>query len=642
MWELIATLTLLLPLMSSIINGLLRNKLCKRHAIVIAIVSIILTFVLSIFLFDHVGIGHQVIHKTFFTWFYIKDLSVNWGMYIDSLGAIMLLLVTLVSSIVHVYSLGYMSDDNEIVKYLSFLSLFTFFMLALIMSDNLLQMFFGWEGVGLCSYLLIGFWYKKDSANKAAMKAFIVNRLADVALILGIIILINYTGHSDFQYILTHANMLSLETCYIFGISFKIIDIICILLLIGCMGKSAQLGFHVWLPDAMEGPTPVSALIHAATMVTAGVFLIVRCSYLFQYSPPVLNIISFVGGTTCLFAAVMAVAERDLKKIIAYSTSSQLGYMFLAIGASSYNNAIFHLITHGFFKSLLFLSAGNVIHTCREQDIFKLGGLASRMPITYGNFLFGSMALIGVYPLAGFYSKDLILESVYNNGNIGHVLFYLGNFVAILTAIYSMKTILFVFHGKTKIHLAFYTHIEEVPNLMNVALNLLVAGSFFTGMVGYYLLSMDKISGYFANSIVQRPNIHLSYYLSSLPMISGTLGILFTIYIYNKYAFNLGKTYKLDKNSFFVRLLENKFYFDKAYDALFVNSTKYSSQILYIFDILVIERITSRLTARIANCFSRNVSRLHTGYIFDYNIVIVCFFVVGISFLLFTNYVWNR
>ncbi|MCC8369445.1 MAG: NADH-quinone oxidoreductase subunit L [Rickettsia endosymbiont of Oxypoda opaca] len=530
----IALLIVILPLASAIINGALCLVVNKKYASIISTSAIIISALFSLYIFYYTGLNQNIIHITLGKWFEIAKFKVNWAIYVDQLTAIMFLVVTCVSSVVHVYSLGYMAEDTGLPKFLSFLSLFTFFMLMLVSADNFLQLFFGWEGVGLCSYLLIGFWYKKEVANKAAIKAFIVNRIGDFAFILGIIAIIFYCRSANFTEVFLAAKELANAPVNLFGFLPSRLDIICLLLFIGCMGKSAQIGLHVWLPDAMEGPTPVSALIHAATMVTAGVFLVARCSYLFEYSPAILQFITIIGGITCLFAASIAIAQSDIKKIIAYSTCSQLGYMFLACGVSAYNTAIFHLVTHAFFKALLFLSAGSVIHAIHEQDIFKMGGLRDKMPVTYGNFLIGSLALIGIYPLSGFYSKDLILESVYSAGSF---MFIFGIIAAILTAIYSMKIIILVFHGKTKLAHDVFEHAHEPPSIMNNPLTILVAGSFFCGMIGYYLLSIDKPGGYFHESIfslhIYRLLInHPPLYIKMLPMVVGIIGIIIGICVY--------------------------------------------------------------------------------------------------------------
>ena len=431
--QIAAILIVFLPLLSGIINGTFCQRLSKNQAGIISCSAIILSSLLACLVFYHVGIKGNIIHIKIAEWVQIDNIKINWAIYIDQLTAIMFLVVTWVSAVVYIYSLGYIEESETLPRFLSFLSFFTFFMLSLVSADNILQLFFGWEGVGFCSYLLIGFWYYKDSANSASIKAFIVNRIGDFAFILGIIIIIIYSGYADFAGIFSKAQVLSEIKFNIYGVELSRLDIICLLLFIGCMGKSAQIGLHIWLPDAMEGPTPVSALIHAATMVTAGVFLVVRCSYLFEYSPIMLQIIASIGAITCLFAASIAITQNDIKKIIAYSTCSQLGYMFLACGVSAYNAAMFHLVTHAFFKALLFLSAGNVIHACHEQNIFKMGGLKDKMPITYCNFWVGSLAIIGICPLAGFYSKDLILESAYQANSLSY--FVLGIIAAVLTAV---------------------------------------------------------------------------------------------------------------------------------------------------------------------------------------------------------------
>jgi len=620
-------LIIMLPLLSGIINGIFCQYLTRKQSGFIASIALVITALLAILVFYCIGINQQIVHFTLIEWLKIGTLKVNWAIYVDSLTAIMFIVVSWVSAIVHIYSLGYMAEDEHLPKFLSFLSFFTFFMLSLVSADNFLQLFFGWEGVGFCSYLLIGFWYKKELANKAAIKAFIVNRVADFAFILGIITIIIYFGSADFTSVFAKAKGLSQVK---FGYSYSVVDITCLLLFIGCMGKSAQIGLHVWLPDAMEGPTPVSALIHAATMVTAGVFLLARCSFLFEYSPYVLQLIAIIGGITCLFAATIAITQSDIKKIIAYSTCSQLGYMFLACGVSAYNSAIFHLVTHAFFKALLFLSAGSVIHACHEQNIFKMGGLKDKLPITYSNFLIGSLALIGIYPLAGFYSKDLILESAYNAGSVvGNIVFVLGIITALLTAIYSMKIIMLVFHGKTRLDKNIFDHVHET-NIMNIPLSILVAGSFFAGMIGYYLLSIDKPNGYFFHSIFsihayQRLIHHLPLYIKLLPIIIGIIGIIIGVYLYRK----VKQTAEI---GIIERILRNKYYFDEIYDYLVVRSVNILSKLLNFFDQNIIDRFGPGGFAKITNYWGYLVTRTQTGYIFNYTLYVVLFMVICITF----------
>lgn len=397
------------------------------------------------------------------------------------------------------------------------------------------------------------------------------------------------------------------------------------------MGKSAQIGLHIWLPVAMEGPTPVSALIHAATMVTAGVFLVARCSYLFEYSIGVLHFNAIIGGITCIFAATIAIVQDDIKKIIAYSTCSQLGYMFLACGVSAYNAGIFHLVTHAFFKALLFLSAGSVIHACHEQNIFKIGGLKDKMPITYCNFLIGSLVLVGIYPLAGFYSKDAILELAYSSSGIGTIVFILGILAAVLTAIYSMKIILLVFHGKTRLTIDI-NHVHESPNIMNGPLSILVAGSFFAGMIGYYILSFDKANGYFLDSIFnihiyQILAIHPPLYIKLLPMVLGLIGIVLGTYFYRRIKEKI-------KIGFIENLLVHKYYFDEVYDFVIVRLVTNLSKLCNLMDQRVIDRFGPNSFAKTVNYFGFLVSRLQTGYVFNYTLYIVLCIVVYITFFI--------
>ena len=649
MYQSIAITIIMLPLASSIINGSLVRVIDKKLAQVIATGFLSLSAVFSSIIFCYTGFGH-IIHIKLLPWIEVGNFKVHWSIYIDQLTSIMFIVVTWVSSVVHIYSLGYMAEDKGIVRFLSFLSLFTFFMLMLVSSDNFLQLFFGWEGVGFCSYLLIGFWYSKESANKAAMKAFITNRASDFAFILGIITIIVYCDSANYKDVFSSAELLSNTEIFL---HFSILDIICLLLFIGCMGKSAQIGLHVWLPDAMAGPTPVSALIHAATMVTAGVFLVARCSYLFEYSPIVLQFITIIGGVTCLFAASIAIMQSDIKEIIAYSTCSQLGYMFMACGVSAYNSGIFHLVTHAFFKALLFLSAGNVIHAVHRQDICKMGDLRNKMPVTYGNFLIGSLALIGIYPLGGFYSKDSILEAAYSSRSF---MFIFGIAAAILTAIYSMKIIMLVFHGKTKLEKDVFEHAHEAAKIMNHPLILLVAGSFFSGMIGYYLLSMDKPNGYFHESLF---NLHIyklitdhpPLYIKLLPMVAGIVGIVTGIYLYKsstvmpfpqKWASNKNTNSWIlcqDRGVTLISsILHNKYYFDKIYNVLIVKPINCLAYLFYLGDQKIIDRFGPNGFSQVLNCFSIITSKTQTGYVFNYTLYIVSFIVVTISYFVWKGF----
>lgn len=624
-------LIIFLPLVSGVINGMFCKKFSNRLAGQISSSSIVITVLCAVVIFIKAGIEQDTLHTVIASWINIDSLSANWSIYVDQLTAIMFLLVTAVSAVVHIYSLGYMRDDRNLPKFLAYLSLFTFFMLSLVSADNFLQLFFGWEGVGLCSYLLIGYYYQKESANEAAIKAFIVNRIGDFAFIIGIVMIIIYTGSIDFEHVFALSENLSNATLHIFDIEFVILDIICLMLFFGCMGKSAQIGMHVWLPDAMEGPTPVSALIHAATMVTAGVFLVARCSYMFEYSPSVLQIITVVGAVTCLFAALVAIAQVDIKKIIAYSTCSQLGYMFFACGVSAYQAGIFHLVTHGFFKALLFLSAGSVIHACHEQDIFKMGELRTKMPITYANFWMGSLAIIGIFPFAGFYSKDLVLESAYGAGSVGNFAFILGILAAILTAIYSLKIIMLTFHGKTRLGKDIFKHVHESPKIMNIPLLVLVAGTLFAGMIGYYILGISSPYGFFSGSIfnlhISDQNHHVEFGIQLLPFIVGIVGMMFGTYVYK------GKMFEAiaGRMKFVYCVLKNKFFFDEAFDKLFVIPTRYLSCLARMFDIKIIDRFGPDGFSITTRGFSWCMCQIQTGYIFNYAFYIIFAIVVCIT-----------
>lgn len=633
--QIAAILIVFLPLLAGIINGLFCQRISKNRAGIISSSAIIISSFLACLVFYHVGINGKIIHITLAEWLRIDNIKIDWAIYIDQLTAIMFLVVTWVSAVVYIYSLGYMQEDDALPKFLSFLSFFTFFMLTLVSAGNLMQLFFGWEGVGFCSYLLIGFWYQKESATLAANKAFIVNRLGDFAFILGIIMIIVYSGCADLAGIFSKAEVLSEVKFSVFELEFSRLDIICLLLFLGCMGKSAQIGLHVWLPDAMEGPTPVSALIHAATMVTAGVFLVVRCSYLFEYSPIILQIMAIIGAITCIFAATVAIAQKDIKKIIAYSTCSQLGYMFLACGVSAYNAAIFHLVTHAFFKALLFLSAGSVIHACHEQDIFKMGGLKDKLPITYCNFWVGSLAIIGIYPLAGFYSKDLILESAYSAGGLGYLVFVIGIIAAIFTAIYSMKIIMLVFHGPTNLTEDTFAHVHDAPTIMNLPLIILVAGSLFSGMTGHYILGVDQPFGYFSKSILnlsihENGGYNIPGIIKLLPLTVGLIGILLGTYLYKRQIY----TIVASQMGFIYRLVQNKYYFDEIYYFIIVKPIIILRGLLNAFDQKILDRFGPNGFVKVTNGLSSVVSHIQTGYIANYALYIILAMVVCVTFFI--------
>lgn len=572
----------------------------------------------------------RLFEQSLFSWFHFGSIEAYWGIYIDKLTATMLVAITTVSAVVHIYSFGYMAEDKKLIEFISYLSLFTFFMIVLVVAKNFLQLFVGWEGVGLCSYLLIGFWYKKESATTAANKAFIVNRIGDLALIIGISALIFFTKTISFEEIFAQKEQLSVLKIHIYGTEFLAIDFIALMLLLGAMGKSAQIGLHVWLPDAMEGPTPVSALIHAATMVTAGVFLIARCAPLFECSIAIKSLTMVVGGVTCFFAAYTAIGQNDIKKIIAYSTCSQLGYMFLACGVGAYGAAIFHLFTHAFFKALLFLCAGNIIHAAHhEQDIRKISIKPSAMPFTYFMLIIGSLALSGIFPLAGYYSKDLILESVYlSPAVLSRSMFILGIAVAFLTAIYSMKIIVQVF--ATKKDSAYGSDAHEAYAIMNVPLLILLVGSAVAGVIGSYYLKLPELI--WPHDMT---HTHLTSAVEYAPLVTAVAGIILGYLIYK-----LQLNTKIAKaGAVFYQLSLNKFYFDEIYHSLVVRPFIALSTATTYFDTQIDKYGPGGVVAA-----SRNLCKLvrfmQTGFIFDYALAMIVGILIALGWLvnLFYHY----
>lgn len=530
----------------------------------------------SLIAFIEAGLLGSPVYIELGSWVKSEVLLVNWGFMFDSLTVTMCVIVTFVSSLVHLYSIEYMAHDPHLPRFMSYLSLFTFFMLILVTADNFIQMFLGWEGVGLCSYLLINFWFTRVQANKAAIKAMILNRIGDFCLMLGILIVfVNYKS-LDYSTVAALTPMFRFEYLNFLSFKFNVVKLICIFLFFGAMGKSAQLGLHTWLPDAMEGPTPVSALIHAATMVTAGVFLIARCSFLYEYAPEILNVITFIGASTAFFASSVGLLQNDLKRVIAYSTCSQLGYMVFSCGSSDYAAGVFHLSNHAFFKALLFLSAGSVIHAVNdEQDLRKMGGLKYFTPFTYTAMLIGSMALAGFPFLTGFYSKDLVLELAYGKFSyFSHYSYWLGSFGAFLTAFYSTRLLCLTFLTKPNGFKSVICYASETFFTMSLVLGILLIPSMF---VGY--LSKDTFVGvgsdFFSNSIYLNPkNFHVfdaefsSYSFKILPLCLSILGSFSAFFFYCKkknFLFVL-KTSVLGRK--FYTFLNKKWFFDKVYNEL--------------------------------------------------------------------------
>ncbi len=618
-----AALVVFLPLLGAVIAGLFGRLIGDRAAQLVTCGGLILAALCSWVVLAEVVEGAPF-KVELFRWVHTGTFEADWALRVDVLTAVMMFTVSTVSAIIHVYSIGYMAHDPSIPRFMSYLSLFTFFMLALVTSDNFLQLFFGWEGVGLLSYLLIGFWYTRPSACAAAIKAFLVNRVGDFGFVLGIAAVYLVFDSVEFDTVFGNAGKFADTNLLVFGHSFDTLTVICLLLFVGAMGKSAQLGLHTWLPDAMEGPTPVSALIHAATMVTAGVFLVARCSPLFEHSTTALAVVAFIGASTALFAATVALVQTDIKRVIAYSTCSQLGYMFFACGVSAYAAGIFHLYTHAFFKALLFLGAGSVIHAMSdEQDMRKMGGIWRRIPITYAVMWVGSLALAGLPFFSGYFSKDLILEAAWAApGPVARYAFWLGTIAAVLTAFYSWRLLFLTFHGRSRAAPEVMAHVHESPKVMTIPLILLAVGATFAGIAG--LPMVDPSGAFWKGSIVvlAEPSVieeahQVPFLVKILPLIMGVIGIgiAWLMYIREpglpaRLAASFGGLY---------RFLLNKWYFDELYDFLFVEPAKRLGYGLWqLIDIGVIDNFGPNGVAASALTVARRAVRLQTGYLYHY------------------------
>ena len=567
---------LFLPLAGSLL-GYLGRSLTKYFAEISTSLFVSVSAVLSILVFWR-GVQNNIYgNYIIFEWISSGGFTANWSINIDPLSSVMLVVVTFVSALVHIYSIGYMSHDPHKPRFMSYLSLFTFSMLALVVSDNFLQLFFGWEGVGLCSYLLIGFWYKKETANNAAIKAFIVNRIGDFGLAVAIFLIFFFFGTINYEETFQATSQFAEKKILFLGFEINLITLICVFLFIGAMGKSAQFLLHTWLPDAMEGPTPVSALIHAATMVTAGVFLVVRCSPMFEYSQFALNLVTVVGMLTAIFAASVALVQNDIKKIVAYSTCSQLGYMFFAAGVGAYHVAMFHLFTHAFFKALLFLGAGSVIHSFKdEQDIRNMGGVRKKLPYTYIFMLLGTLALTGFPFLSGFYSKDAIIEFAYlKNSALGNYAATIGIFTAFLTSIYSWRLFFKVFHGTYNNKKIPIDNTHDSPLVMLVPLVFLSLGAIFSGyifkntFIGHHSNEFWQGSIFFLNEI-KHDAIPLWFLLTTPLLVLISIPVSFYFYILNPKLLEDFKNTNIPLYNF----LLNKWYIDELYEKVFVNPAK--------------------------------------------------------------------
>lgn len=634
------------PLVGSVVSGLFNKNLPKQVVHTLTIFLMFVSMMASFCVFKQFAIdGAQPVSMTLYTWaagttFF--NYQFNIGYLIDSLTSIMLVVVTFVSFLVHVYSIGYMEGDGGYRRFFAYISLFTFAMLMLVSSNNFLQLFFGWEGVGLVSYLLIGFWYKKDSAISGSLKAFLVNRVGDFGFILGIGLILAYAGSLDYQQVFNQIPKLQQMHLSLFsGSSYALISVICFCLFIGAMGKSAQVPLHVWLPESMEGPTPISALIHAATMVTAGVFLVARMSPLFEQSPAILNFILVIGATGALFTGLIGIVMNDIKRIVAYSTLSQLGYMMVAMGISAYSAGIFHLATHACFKALLFLAAGSVIIAMHhEQDIRKMGGLRKYMPVTYICTLIGSLALCAMPPFAGFYSKDVIIEATEFSKLPGATYAYYCVVIgALVTTIYTFRSFFLVFHGQERMDEHTRSHLKESPKVVTVPLILLAIPSVFLGYVLFRpmlfnsptilsdsvtVLSEHNVLAHLHETSPWGMMMHAPMTLTFWFFIAGVLGTWYA-YLINP---ALPKMIR-QKMDIFYRILMNKFGFDAINDKIIIPITKGLGGLFYcVGDRLLIDGMVVNGGAKSIAAISKLIRRLQTGYLAHYATVMI--FTIGL------------
>ncbi|MDQ2804882.1 MAG: NADH-quinone oxidoreductase subunit L [Pseudomonadota bacterium] len=634
------------PLFGAMVSGLLGKWIGDRAAIAVSVLCMLLAAACGPFAWvsfewgqapaGTIGLGD---------WIYAGSFQVDWALRYDALAATMVAMVTFVSMLIHVYSIGYMAHDHyPRYRFFAYLSLFTFSMLMLVTADNLLQLFFGWEGVGLCSYLLIGYWYDRPAACAAAIKAFVVNRVGDLAFAVGVALVFLTFGSLQFDTIFADVAKHQADLYSLFGTTFHVYELIGILLFIGAMGKSAQLFLHVWLPDAMEGPTPVSALIHAATMVTAGVFLLARISPLLDYAPVALTLITVIGGTTCLFAATIACVQNDIKRVIAYSTVSQLGYMFLAAGVQAYPASIFHLLTHAFFKALLFLCAGSVIHAMSdEQDMRKMGGLWRKIPVTYVTMWAGGLALAGIFPFAGYFSKDAILEAAYAAGTPASIWgFIAGVAAAFCTAFYTWRVIIMTFHGHSRADRHVQEHVHESPWVMLLPLVVLAIGSLVAGFLLHNLLIGHDWEAYWRHAIVIAPNNQVMTRMEDLPggvryipLLTGIAGIALAYWFYMvnpMLPVRLAHAFRP-----LYLLLLNKYYFDELYAFLFIRPAFRLGRLLWqTGDATLIDGVPNGLAAMTVDG-SKGAVKIQNGSLAVYAFVML----IGLVVLVGVFLIWR-
>ena len=625
------------PLLGSAISGFLGRWIGDKAAQWSTVICMALAAVCGISAFWQVGLHSQPATVVVTNFIEAGSLSVDWALRYDTLSAMMVGMITLISTLIHLYSVGYMSHDETPSRYFAYLSLFTFAMLMLVTADNLVQLFFGWEGVGLASYLLIGYYYERESANRAAMKAFIVNRVGDLFFMMGMALTFWTFGELGFNEIFAALPEAQGQT--IFG--FSSIEVIGVLLFAGACGKSAQLVLHTWLPDAMEGPTPVSALIHAATMVTAGVFLMARMSPLMEMAPHALTLVTFIGATTAFFAATVGCVQNDIKRVIAFSTCSQLGYMFVAVGVGAYQAAVFHLFTHAFFKALLFLSAGSVIHAMSdEQDIRRMGGIWTKIPVTYVVFWIGNLALAGIPFFAGYYSKDAIMEAAFASGSaVGMYGFVMTMIAAFLTAFYSWRLTILTFHGKPRADHHVMEHVHESPPVMLIPLVLLAIGAVFTGYAFFDLMVGHHWEEFWNGSIVNAETNHIMHAMHEVPewvpLAPTVMGLSGIALAYIMYMFVPSLPGKLASAFHPIYLfLLNKWYFDELYDFLFVRPCQRLARTLWkVGDAQIIDGMPNGAASLTVEA-SRGAVKLQTGKLANYAFAMIIGLALFVSIFL--------
>ncbi|HKR34536.1 MAG TPA: NADH-quinone oxidoreductase subunit L [Steroidobacteraceae bacterium] len=634
----------LAPLLAAIVAGLAGRVVGRIGAHSVTIAGVALSFALSAYVLKQLLDGAPTYDGSVYTWLVSDGIRMEVGFLIDRLTALMMVVVTFVSLCVHVYTIGYMHDDPGYQRFFAYISLFTFSMLMLVMSNNFLQLFFGWEAVGVVSYLLIGFWYTRPTAIFANLKAFLVNRVGDFGFVLGIAGIVYYTGSLDYSTVFGARDVIAADTMQIFpGVEWQAMTVVCICLFVGAMGKSAQVPLHVWLPDSMEGPTPISALIHAATMVTAGIFMVARMSPLFELSETALNMVLFIGATTAFFMGLLGIVNNDIKRVIAYSTLSQLGYMTVGLGASAYSGAIFHLMTHAFFKALLFLAAGSVIIGMHhEQDMRKMGGLKKYMPITYWTAFIGTIALIAVPGTSGFFSKDALIEAVHEShltmAPYAYWCVLLGVFV---TAFYSFRLVFMTFHGEERFHADEHHKPHESPWVVTVPLILLAIPSL---AIGWLTIQPVLFGDYFGGAIsvlpahevlgqmkeeFHGPALFVLHAFQGAPVYLAALGVLAAWYLYIKRPDLPGQI--AERLSALYKLLANKFYFDEIYQAVFAGGSRGLGTALWrVGDVALIDGAMVNGSARVVGWLSALLRHMQSGYLYHYAFTMI----IGLSALL--------